>query len=879
MNAQTNLFTNSSGDESWMNTANWSLGVIPTSSHDVTMAVGQLARVPSGSNAEARSVSVGTDSELVLAVNSTLEVVEMVSVVFTGKITNRGNLILLAGNSGIDISVGGGLINHDTIYIYSPDVGIDFSSGRITNNELIVIDNASIGAINMYTAGTFPNQRHFLNNAGGTIEITNPDGYGIWLSDTLTNYGEIHITNVDRDHPNVPAEGIYIGTSGKCFNHGGIDITISEDHCLRNNGGTFKNEPDGVIDLSAFQDIGFLNEFLSDNYGTINIECTVNTANNKGIHLVNGMTNRSGGTINIYGNDLLETGMEIDQTFTNEAGATLNIERYLERGIIGDGGGTYNYGTIYISDVNDLLAYGFEAFSFVHNYGTIHFEDMGSGIRNYTSAFNNYGMLQFHNLLSKAIFSERKFTNHADGTILIYNDDGTRISWGITMIDEISNQDFINNGSILMDSVHVGLDLRIGEFVNNGLCYIDHYRYGVDFGTFYDPAIFTNNDRLILRNHEEPLTYSITLEGGDPGTYNFINHDTATLEISNAYRGLSAASGFKNEGIMEFNDIAEKAIYLNNATAVFNCYNASTGRIIIDTAQYGMYFGSGGTANQISFTNEGNISFNHIDEYAISGENTLVSFINEGGVMGNTTFDCDYFLLNGDILPGNSPGYMVFDAYQADDPWYFIELKGYAGAGYPNGHDGILIPASFMLTGHLYVDTINGFSPVLDDEFTIMLSGGTITGTFQSTSFPDLGPNLQFQVVYEPDRVKLKVIPKYTIWSGAIGTSWNNANNWQGGSVPDEHSFVIITGSAPNFPLITNGVLSIGSNAGTHKCRRLEIGPGASMNLVNTMLEIYDLLTITGSFNFFTNGSHQVHVYPNADIQIDAGAELSLNEF
>lgn len=874
-----NLFTNSSGDESWANSANWSLGVIPNATHDVTVTLGQLLRIPNGTNAVANSIYLSGDNEMIITAAASLEVVDHIYIFDGAKLTNRGNLDLLPGCEGFKVAVGGILLNNDTIHIMSPEKGINFTEGTITNNELITIDGALHYGIYMPLTANSPNQRVLYNNAGATISITNTNGNGIFLSDTISNAGSILINNIDRDVPTVPAEGIYIFSFGKLFNSGYIDISDSEDYCLHNYSGVFKNEAAGTIDLSAFQDIGYLNEFISDNYGELNINCTITTPGNRGIHLLNVMTNRAGGQINITGNNHLEIAIEVDYTFNNEAGAEIHIDTYLDTGMKVDAGGFSNYGMVTIGEVVDLLGYGIEAFSYVNNYGTITFENMGSGIRNVTSSFNNHGNLTFHNLISKAIFSEQKLTNHTDGNILIYNDDGSRISWGIIHVDEVAGGEFFNNGNIIMDSVHVGIDLRIGDFINNGLLFINHYRYGIDFGTFYDPAVFSNYGDVQIQNQEEPLAYTVYVEGGDPGTQNFLNKPSGTIEILNAYRGFLITTGLKNEGIIEMTNITERAFYLNNTTNAFECINSSTGAIQIDNAQYGVYFGSGGANNLNSFVNDGSIKFLAMQDYGITGENTSGLFENNGEVRGNAEINCTYFLLENDIHPGNKIGAMSFDNYQASSPTFHIQLKGNAGPGNPNGHDVLLATSDITLSAHLVVDTLPGFVPQLGNEYSILFSSGTITGTFLSTIYPDFGPNLTFNVSYLSDRIKLVIVPKYTYWFGTVNSNWNNANNWSGLAVPDENSFVIIIGAVPHYPILNASTLSIGSNTGGFKCKSLEITTGALLTLVNTSVEVHGDVNVSGVFDYHTSSAHQVHLYSDGRWEIAPGGDMSLHQF
>ncbi|MBK6364959.1 MAG: hypothetical protein IPF52_16305 [Saprospiraceae bacterium] len=106
--------------------------------------------------------------------------------------------------------------NQDTIIMNQPQ-RVLILRGTITNNGLININNPFHEGILMYQASVSPNQRKFNNNINGIINITGPNGYGIYLADTLNNNGTIFIQTVLRDIPTVEANSIYIQITGKLF--------------------------------------------------------------------------------------------------------------------------------------------------------------------------------------------------------------------------------------------------------------------------------------------------------------------------------------------------------------------------------------------------------------------------------------------------------------------------------------------------------------------------------------------------------------------------------------------------------------------------------------------------------------------------------------
>lgn len=73
--------------------------------------------------------------------------------------------------------------------------------------------------------------------------------------------------------------------------------------------------------------------------------------------------------------------------------------------------------------------------------------------------------------------------------------------------------------------------------------------------------------------------------------------------------------------------------------------------------------------------------------------------------------------------------------------------------------DQLLLTGEATLGGFLFLNLIDGFSPSLDDTFTL-LTAATVTGTFATvdTSPAVLDPGLAWEVIYNPNAVQLRVV-------------------------------------------------------------------------------------------------------------------------
>ncbi|MBC7885660.1 MAG: hypothetical protein H7X99_09310, partial [Saprospiraceae bacterium] len=829
---QVNTFLNTENDEDWNNSVNWSLGIIPTALHDVTLTSGEGLKIKTGESGIARKITLTNTDTFIVQELANLIVVDQVIILGTGFFSNRGETTFNTGSSGFYITLGGSLTNQDTIIMNQPERGFDFRGGTIKNNGYINIINPLEEGILMYQAMDYPNQRHFYNNADGHILISAPNGFGVYLADSLTNNGLLEIINVIRNIPTAEANSMFVHALGRVFNYGHLTLQSSDDHGLVNEG-IFKNYQSGFMEVTGFDNDGIINHFSFENMGDIEILGSVVYPQNAGIRILNTFQMRGGSSIYISGSYDLQFGIYNEYPITVDTNAYINIIRTKSDAIY-DLGGINNHGLIEISQLLDTLSYGIACNTNFTNNGIIDMSEMGGGIYTGAGTFNNNGTMTFHNLISKAIFATSTFNNNVDGIITVTNSGGNRISWGIVYVDEtVFNHYFTNAGNITIDSCHIGLWIRQGGFVNSGSILINHYRQAINFGGFSGIPNLYNEGNLIIRNHEEPLSYTIDLEEGDSGYYNLINYAAGIIDIKDAYRGFHIQSGLLNQGMIKMENITETCFFLENYDEYHdmrNDYGATIDIINTGRAVQLGYFPN--SVNQIYFVNYGLFKFQLMTDTVIGGVNSMGTFENYGTMMGDGIIDCDFAKINSFYRPGQNIGVMNFANFETNlHPTYFIQLKGDAGFGVANGHDGIIINGIVNIEGTLNVATLPGFDPQEDDTYVVLVATDTLIGTFDSHSLPYLGNGLIFEVIYDSTSVILKIISLPRIWTGNCDSIWSNPCNWSGGIVPDSTHTVIISADVLFFPSLDSGSFSIGSGGGSQQCRRLILYQGSIIRI------------------------------------------------
>lgn len=87
------------------------------------------------------------------------------------------------------------------------------------------------------------------------------------------------------------------------------------------------------------------------------------------------------------------------------------------------------------------------------------------------------------------------------------------------------------------------------------------------------------------------------------------------------------------------------------------------------------------------------------------------------------------------------------------------------------------------------------------------------------------------------------------VWTGAVGTGWNNPANWNTNTIPTLERGVTIPAGVPNYPALNAGIFAIGSNpnGGTFTCKSVHILPGALLiTRINNQVENYGFILIEG---------------------------------
>ncbi len=211
------------------------------------------------------------------------------------------------------------------------------------------------------------------------------------------------------------------------------------------------------------------------------------------------------------------------------------------------------------------------------------------------------------------------------------------------------------------------------------------------------------------------LGYAAVINNTSKGIWNY----------TNTYPTMSLATGggtFNNAGIFE--------------------KTAGTAATTINPA----FVQTGGT----TYLGSGSLAFGStpiIQGGSVSGAGTISSNISTspaGIIAPGTTTVAGSLALSGAAGSGN---------YMQSTGAFDVKLGG-AGAGQ---FDTFTASGTATLAGSLKVTLIGGFTPAAGNAFTI-LTAGTVTGKFVSTTLPTLGSGLSWQIAYNATTVVLSVV-------------------------------------------------------------------------------------------------------------------------
>jgi hypothetical protein len=182
------------------------------------------------------------------------------------------------------------------------------------------------------------------------------------------------------------------------------------------------------------------------------------------------------------------------------------------------------------------------------------------------------------------------------------------------------------------------------------------------------------------------------------------------------------------------------------------------------------------TMNNLTIGGARTLTVNSGNTLTVSGTLT-----NNGTIKGNGTIANASFINTGLIAPGNSPGLLSLTGnYTNTNGTLAIELAGTGVAG--TNYDQFAVSGSATLGGTLNLSLISGYTPVPNDQFTIMTYGSK-SGTFTTTNLPVISPNT-WNISYNASNIVLSVVAgilplKLLNFTGKLEGSDKIALNWQ----------------------------------------------------------------------------------------------------
>ncbi|MBX7167577.1 MAG: PEP-CTERM sorting domain-containing protein [Pirellulales bacterium] len=375
----------------------------------------------------------------------------------------------------------------------------------------------------------------------------------------------------------------------------------------------------------------------------------------------------------------------------------------------------------------------------------------------------------------------------------------------------------ISNGTLRAFDLIVGRDANLGGTVNVLNTAVLEM---LDDATVGDQSVgqvavasgeFSVVDNLVIGNQSGAAGSSVTVEGSDStlnvgGTTTVGKAGAASLSVSNFAEAIThgvvfgqndgvsgqgtadAVPTWTNTGNFVVGESGDGTVEIKNATALSTdklfiaALAGSTGEMTVtgtdtsvtvanDLVVGGSGVGPGGMGHliinsgaEVSRTSvgaagtfaDGKITLNG-GSFASGG--TVVNF---GTIEGIGTIQSENGFANDGLLsPGLSPGtlHVVGNYAQTTDGTLKIEIGGYN----PGVNFDLLsiLRGSVELGGALQVSLFGGFVPVLGDEFAFLLSSepNSVSGEFDTKSFPALPDGLAWDVIYNPEDVRLKIVP------------------------------------------------------------------------------------------------------------------------
>jgi hypothetical protein len=184
-----------------------------------------------------------------------------------------------------------------------------------------------------------------------------------------------------------------------------------------------------------------------------------------------------------------------------------------------------------------------------------------------------------------------------------------------------------------------------------------------------------------------------------------------------------------------------------------------------------------------------------------------------GGVLGGSrTIIGNVNNLAGTVSPGASPGTMTIDGnyLQGSSGTLLAEIGGLAAG---TQYDRLVVSGTVTLDGNLNVVLDNGFIPAAGDTFTIVESGGGVSGTFATTSLPS-APSMQVNLLASSVNVATSgtLAPVDTAQLISFQINQIDASLT---TETDMSKFIVVTDPITNETFVTVGAVEIAVSGGT----------------------------------------------------------------
>lgn len=235
---------------------------------------------------------------------------------------------------------------------------------------------------------------------------------------------------------------------------------------------------------------------------------------------------------------------------------------------------------------------------------------------------------------------------------------------------------------------------------------------------------------------------------------------------------LTAAQGFTNAGTLRLESIDHaRASNLTVTTGALT----NTGTITVGAGSLGARtmtteLINSGTVNVGTSLTLGRSAADHMNSgtFTITSPSAVVTFTTASSTLTNASTGTIAgvgtlivggvpFTNNGTVGPGLSAGQLnVTGNYtQGAGGTFAAEIGGLTAA---TEFDRLNVSGQAILAGTLDITVIDPFAPSLDDTFVI-LTAGSVTGTFPTVTGLDTGGGLRFDVSYGATSVTLTVVP------------------------------------------------------------------------------------------------------------------------